>query len=225
VKEVTEAEWETCPHTGQLLSFVRDRLGARKLHLLGCASVRQVWPALDSPGMRQAVEAGERYADNELTDAELDAAGTAAWRAMDQQDLAAFAAIACTRAATVAVWQAVMHAGVAAARAAIQAAAGSGLATQAAAAAWRPHAALVRCVCGNPFRPLVLPPAVLAWRDGLLVSAARRMYESRDFTEMPVLADMLEDAGCGDAQVLGHCRGPGPHARGCFVVDLLTGRM
>jgi hypothetical protein len=32
---------------------------------------------------------------------------------------------------------------------------------------------------------------------------------------------MLEDAGCRDAQVLGHCRRPGPHAPGCFVVDAL----
>jgi hypothetical protein len=225
VREVTEGEWETCPHTGQLLGFVRGRLGARKLRLLGCASVRQVWPALDNAGMRQAVEAAERYADGELTDAELDAAGTAAWRAMDQQDLAAFAAIACTlQTASQTIWAAVAHAGVAAARAAILAV-GSGLATQATAAAWRPHAALGRCVCGNPFRPLVISPTVLAWRDGLLVSAARRMYESRDFAEMPVLADMLEDAGCGDAPILAHCRGPGPHARGCFVVDVLTGRM
>jgi hypothetical protein len=41
---------------------------------------------------------------------------------------------------------------------------------------------------------------------------------------MPVLADALEDAGCGDAELLGHLRGPGPHARGCFALDLLTGK-
>ncbi len=50
------------------------------------------------------------------------------------------------------------------------------------------------------------------------------MYESLDFTEMPVLADMLDDAGCGDARVLGHCRGQNPHARGCFVVDAILGK-
>jgi hypothetical protein len=31
-------------------------------------------------------------------------------------------------------------------------------------------------------------------------------------------------AGCGDAAILGHCRTPGEHVRGCWVVDLLTGR-
>ena len=50
------------------------------------------------------------------------------------------------------------------------------------------------------------------------------MYEDRDFAGMPILADALEDAGCTDADILGHCRCPGPHVRGCLVVDLLRGR-
>ena len=50
------------------------------------------------------------------------------------------------------------------------------------------------------------------------------MYESRDFAAMPVLADALEEAGCDHADVLAHCRGPGPHVRGCWVVDLVLGK-
>jgi hypothetical protein len=50
------------------------------------------------------------------------------------------------------------------------------------------------------------------------------MYESRDFGKAPLLADMLEDAGVSDTQVLEHLRGPGPHVRGCFAVDLVLGR-
>ena len=46
----------------------------------------------------------------------------------------------------------------------------------------------------------------------------------RDFRSLPVLADVLEEAGCTDEGILSHCRGPGPHARGCWVIDLLTGR-
>ena len=38
------------------------------------------------------------------------------------------------------------------------------------------------------------------------------------------LADSLEDAGCHDWQVLGHLRGPGPHVRGCWAVDLILGK-
>jgi len=41
---------------------------------------------------------------------------------------------------------------------------------------------------------------------------------------MPILADALEDAGCTDAAILEHCRGPGPHVRGCWVVDLILGK-
>jgi hypothetical protein len=50
------------------------------------------------------------------------------------------------------------------------------------------------------------------------------MYESRDFSAMPILADALQDAGCEDESILAHCRGPGPHVRGCWVVDLVLGR-
>ncbi len=40
----------------------------------------------------------------------------------------------------------------------------------------------------------------------------------------PILADALEEAGCTDAAILDHCRGPGPHVRGCWVVDLILGK-
>jgi hypothetical protein len=63
-----------------------------------------------------------------------------------------------------------------------------------------------------------------SWRTEAVVSLARGMYEARDFAPMPVLADALEDAGCGDADLLAHRRGPGPHVRGCWVVDLVLGK-
>jgi hypothetical protein len=47
------------------------------------------------------------------------------------------------------------------------------------------------------------------------------MYESRDFSAMPILADALQDAGCESTTILDHCREPGPHVRGCWVVDLV----
>ena len=49
------------------------------------------------------------------------------------------------------------------------------------------------------------------------------MYESREFGAMPILADALQDAGCDTPDILNHCRGPGPHMRGCWVVDLVLG--
>jgi hypothetical protein len=50
------------------------------------------------------------------------------------------------------------------------------------------------------------------------------MYESRDISSMPILADALEEAGCNNAEVLAHCRSDGLHARGCWVLDLLLGK-
>ena len=82
------------------------------------------------------------------------------------------------------------------------------------------QAVLIRCIFGNPFRPVVFNPA---WRTDTAVILAQQMYDSRDFGAMPILADALQDAGCEDEQVLSHCRDAGPHARGCWVVDGVLG--
>jgi hypothetical protein len=84
------------------------------------------------------------------------------------------------------------------------------------------HAILIRDVFGNPFRPVAFDPA---WRTSAAVGIAQTMYESRDFAVMPILADALEDAGCDSPDVLAHCRGDGPHVRGCWVVDLVLGKV
>ena len=63
-----------------------------------------------------------------------------------------------------------------------------------------------------------------AWRTDTALSLARVMYESRDFSAMPILADALQDAGCELADILDHCRGTSPHVRGCWVVDLVLGK-
>src|SRR5205823_12081645 len=80
---------------------------------------------------------------------------------------------------------------------------------------------LLRDIFGNPFRPVAFSPS---WRTDTAVSLARRMYESCEFSAMPILADALQDAGCDNADILDHCRGPGPHVRGCWVVDLVLGK-
>jgi hypothetical protein len=79
---------------------------------------------------------------------------------------------------------------------------------------------LLRCII-NPFHHPALNPT---WKTQAVVQLARSLYEERRFEDMPVLADALEEAGCQDAAVLGHCRGPGPHIRGCWVLDLLLGK-
>ena len=81
---------------------------------------------------------------------------------------------------------------------------------------------LVRCVFGNPFRPVVFAPK---WRTDTAVLLARQMYESRDFGAMPILADALLDAGCDNEEALAHCRdADATHFPGCWVVDGVLGK-
>jgi len=83
------------------------------------------------------------------------------------------------------------------------------------------HLRLFHDIFGNPFRPVSVERA---WLTSTVVKLAEGMYESRDFGAMPILADALQDAGCDHADILDHCRGDGPHTRGCWVVDLLLGK-
>jgi hypothetical protein len=53
---------------------------------------------------------------------------------------------------------------------------------------------------------------------------AQAVYDARRFADLPILADALEDAGCGEPSILAHCRSGGEHIRGCWVVDLLLGK-
>ncbi|MBP3956904.1 hypothetical protein J8F10_16655 [Gemmata sp. G18] len=83
----------------------------------------------------------------------------------------------------------------------------------------RAHQPPVLCeIFGNTFRPTAFSPS---WRTSTAFALASQMYESRNFSAMPILADALQDAGCDSADVLEHCRSPGPHVRGCWVVDLI----
>jgi hypothetical protein len=90
------------------------------------------------------------------------------------------------------------------------------------------QADLLRCVVGNPFRP------VQRWRfapgDGItlatptVLTLARAAYADRDWGLLPYLADALEESGCTNADLLAHLRGPGPFCRGDWAVDLLLAK-
>jgi hypothetical protein len=79
----------------------------------------------------------------------------------------------------------------------------------------------LHCIVGNPFRPVTFDPR---WQSETVFALAYGIYEERAFDRLPILADALEDAGCDHADVLTHCRGDGPHVRGCWVVDLVLGK-
>jgi hypothetical protein len=80
---------------------------------------------------------------------------------------------------------------------------------------------LLRCVIGNPFRPVTVDPT---WLTSDVVTLAEGIYGDRAFDRLPILADALQDAGCENEDILSHCHSEGPHCRGCWLIDLLTGR-
>jgi hypothetical protein len=92
----------------------------------------------------------------------------------------------------------------------------------------RAQAKVLRDIFDNPFRPVSVSPA---WQTAEVVALAEAAYDGRelpagtlDLARLAVLADALEEAGCDQADLLGHLRGPGPHVRGCWAVDLILGK-
>src|SRR5262249_49189611 len=86
------------------------------------------------------------------------------------------------------------------------------------------QSALLRCIFGNSFRPILLDVTWLHGHEGTVLKLARNIYKERAFDRLPVLADALEDAGCDNADILNHCRQPGEHAPGCWILDMLLNK-
>jgi hypothetical protein len=181
-----------------------------------------VWHLLDDPRTRSAVAVAERYADGEATTDELaaaqNAAGDAAAEGADPSQVEGDDRTAAAFAASFVCGAELYEAGVASA--VVCALPPDASATD---RARREQAALLACVVGRRRRPAV-EPAWLTWNGGIVRALAAAAYESRDFGRLPLLADALEDTGCAEADLLAHLRGPGPHCRGCWVVDVLLGK-
>jgi hypothetical protein len=204
-------------HIGGTRRAVRTKAGKRKLRLLGCGCCRLIWAHLTTPA-RHAVEVSERFADGEADKVEMAAAAKPLAR-MLRGSYDEDAPGAQTRTAAAMAAATVQHQGV-----------GHEVNTYPLSLAGYlgPNDVadgivcdLLRDIFGNPFRPVAFDPS---WRTSTAVQLARRMYESRDFGPMPILADALQDAGCDHPDVLAHARGGGPHVRGCWVVDLVLGK-
>jgi hypothetical protein len=76
----------------------------------------------------------------------------------------------------------------------------------------------------HPSHPLAAAPCLPAGPGDRVYRLAGVVYTARRFEDLPVLADMLEEAGLTDAELLGHLRGPGPHVLGCHALDAVLGK-
>jgi hypothetical protein len=218
---MTEAEWLACADPRKMLDELPGRVSSRKLRLLVCACCRRVWDLLADPRSQQAVELAERYADGlvgrDALVAGQRAAHAAYQRARKQRGPESF-----------------RHFG--AAHLALQATALKvrfdprdneflrGARERKEKTERKARGDLIRDLFGNLFRPAALDPTWLSWRSGTVPKLAQAIYDDRAFERLPILADALEDAGCDNADLLAHCREPGPHVRGCWIVDLLLGK-
>jgi hypothetical protein len=216
-----------------MLAYLDGRVNDRKRRLFLAACCRRVWGMLPDERSRRAVETAERYADGqadhyELMAACIDAVGPGG-KGPKNVAWAAYSA-ACRTLSESIVRQVRDATAEAAARAAATAAHGAGGREQAAAyvaaaaAGAKGQADAIRDLFGNPFRPAAFDPIWLARNGGVVRRMAEAIYAERRFGDLPVLADALEEAGCADAAALNHCRQPGEHVRGCWVLDLLLGK-
>lgn len=201
----------------QRLEELGGSLSARKLRLFAVAACRRIWSLLDERD-RQIVEMAERFADGEASEQDL----VAVRRPVGQLGLGAPPA---SRAAEGATWGFAVDAARAAAVSVRQAIHRS-LSDEAAAAE---EAALTRLLddIAGQVPAGVTESALASWRaanGGAVLRIARGIYAEQRLEDLPVLADALEEAGCTDAEMLGHLRGKGPHCRCCFVLDLLLAK-
>jgi hypothetical protein len=210
---VDEAKWLAGTDPTPMLGFLLRQGTAtpRKCRLFACACCRRLWNRLRDPRSRRAVAAAEAYADGHISQADLKRAwneGARAHRSTQGHPPA-------PRAATLAA-----HPSLASVLTGVNSAAYGAGSWQT--AGWKveraAQAVLLRDLFGNPFRPLTIDPA---WRTAEVVRLAQAVYQERAFDRFPILADLLEEAGATAAALLGHLRGPGPHARGCHVLDAM----
>lgn len=200
---MTEREWLACNDPRRMLGFIQDKSSDRKLRLFVCGYFRTFsHPADIDEQSRLALETSERFADGLATAEELEASRRRAREAARAGNEAG--AHAANAAASDATWAAERLFG--------------HITTD---AVRRTKVQLLRDLWGPlPFGPV---PIDSSWLTPRVVQLANGIYDDRAFDRLPALADALEEAGCHDADILGHCRGPGLHVRGCWVLDLILG--
>ena len=205
---MTEADWLTATDPQPMLELLRGQASDRKLRLFAVACCLRLPNAHRGEGNRRVLEASEAYADGVIDFDELGRERERWFKFDSPFPLSG-------------TWQAALssvsmgNARVCAREATLHAARAKSRSEQ------RSQTKLLHDIFGNPFRPVVFDPA---WRSESAVALASALYADRAFDRLPILADALEEAGCERSDILNHCRGPGPHVRGCWAVDLVLGK-
>ena len=215
---MTEAEWLACTNPQEMLVALRSRkVSERKLRLFFVGCARAAWDLIGRDDIRRAVGDGRalrrRGGDRGRT------------RPVQQGGVDA----ACEDMPEAGEWFMGMDDGHTALRVAFAATLGrqgllllTNFQPEQLGRVTRDQPALLRDVAGPlPFRPIAADPR---WLTSTAVALAQAIYEERAFDRLPILADALEEAGCDHADLLAHCRGDGPHVRGCWAVDLVLGK-
>jgi hypothetical protein len=246
---VDEQRWLAGENPREMLAYLGDRVSARQLRLIAAACCRCAWDLLTDARAQALAVTLEQRADGRAGDADLTAAGQAIEAACAEtyfdlgdhytQEKAVEYGVAHSLrhlAASGLPWDqaaAAAH-GLIQARGTARSGADGALDELAQAAEAEEALAqgrLLQDILGNPFRPVACDPAWLTWRGGDVRRLAEAAYRERalpsghlDPARLTVVADALEEAGCAVQAFLGHLRSPGPHVRGCFAIDVLTGR-
>jgi hypothetical protein len=222
---MTEAEWLVCTDPQLMLAFLGRKASDRKLRLFAVACCRAVWRWMTEEQFRRGVELMESHAETGIPEDKLESL---------EQDLAEAHNALFNRepdwdepdylAASMAMDAVSYPPDIAADMILAQYVHAVKLMSGEECVAPILRQLLVE-LFGNPFRPSPsFPPTVSAWNGATVIKFAQAIYDERRFADLPILADALEEAGSTDEAILSHCRQPGEHVRGCWVVDLLLGK-
>jgi hypothetical protein len=215
-----ETQWLTGTGPKWMLEHVRPHASPRKLRLFACATLRAVERVVEEPAGLRAIGALEALAEGTMSHADALGAAEGAIAGLSRHvslESVLWRPIRTliNRCALEDAWSAA-HAYVwLVAHFQFLGQREEALASQ---------CAVLRCLFGNPFRPVPIQPDWLTGNGGAAHHLARVIDDEQRFVELPILADALEEAGCSHPDVLSHCRQQ-THTRGCWVLDLLHRRV
>lgn len=219
---MTEQEWTICIDPMPMLQLVKEKVSNRKTRLFSVSCLRRIQHLFRHEDSLRCLDIAERFAEGKAGIEELRAieelgiwAGDdMSWRSMQDAAVAWAAAAVAHNDGFISALGAVHE---------VRSVFGDDDIRRYGEELAQCH--LLRDIIGNPFRKSpVIECNTLLWGNETVKVLADSIYNGSLFDLMPVLADALEEAGCDNPEILAHCRGPGPHVRGCWVVDLILGK-